>query len=140
MHSSRTAHSIITAKLELDEAIQRNKDKSNKEAVLSTDLSMAFDTVEHKLLLSKLEHLGFRNNAYKIIESYLTERKFYTEKQGFTSPLEEMLAVSVIQGSKLSSLLYSLFTIDTLEYDNISKDPELFKMITGKDLEELKVI
>ena len=47
-------HSVITAKLQLDEYINQNKDKGNKVAVLSTDLSSAYDTVEHKLLLVKL--------------------------------------------------------------------------------------
>ena len=100
MHGSRPNHSIVTAKLELDEEIQKQKDVGNKVAVLSTDLSMAYDTVEHKLLMSKLEHLGFRKNSYKIIESYLKDRKFYTEVQGFSSSLKNMPPVSVIQGSK----------------------------------------
>ena len=72
-------NSLITAKLQLDKYINENKDKGNNVAVLSTDLSSAYDTVEHKLLLAKLEHLGFRNNTYKLFESYLSDRKFYTE-------------------------------------------------------------
>ena len=83
----------------------KNKDQGNKVAVLSTDLSSAYDTVEHKLLLAKLEHLGFRNKTYKLFESYLSERKFYTEVQGFTSNLKEIPGVSIVQGSKMSSLL-----------------------------------
>ena len=63
MHGSRKKHSVVTAKLQLDEYINNNKDKGNKVAVLSTDLSSAYDTVEHKLLLAILEHLGFRNNT-----------------------------------------------------------------------------
>ena len=45
------------AKLESDKVINRNKDKGLKVAVLSMDLSSAYDMVEHKLLLSKLECL-----------------------------------------------------------------------------------
>ena len=76
MHGSRAKHSIITAKLELDEEINNSKDKGLKVAVLSTDLSSAYDTVEHKLLWSKLEYLGFWNKSYSLIESYLEGRNF----------------------------------------------------------------
>ena len=51
MHGSRKRHSIITAKIELDENINKHKDTGLKVALLSTDLSSACDTVEQKLLL-----------------------------------------------------------------------------------------
>ena len=59
---------------------------------------MAYDTVDYRLLLSKLEHIGLRGKIYKIISSYLTGRKFYTEVQGFNGPIKEMPYVNVIQG------------------------------------------
>ena len=76
MHGSRKNHSVITAKIELDETINLHKDAGDKVAVLSTDLTAAYDTVDHNLLLSKLEHIGFRNESYKLIESYLSDRIF----------------------------------------------------------------
>ena len=39
---------------------------------------------------------------------------------------------SVIQGSKMSSLLYALFTVDTVKYNEIMKDSKLFEQLTGK--------
>ena len=47
MHGSRNKHSIVTAKLELDEEINKQKDRGNKTLVLSTDLTSAYDTIDH---------------------------------------------------------------------------------------------
>ena len=79
MHGSRPNHSIITAKVDIDEEIGKHKDKGNKIAALNTDLSAAYDTTDHKLLLSKLEHLGIKGLAYELFEIYLKDRKIYTE-------------------------------------------------------------
>ena len=98
MHGSRKNHSVITAKIELDETINLHKDAGDKVAVLSTDLTAAYDTVDHNLLLSKLEHLGFRNESYNLIESYLNDRNFFTEIQGFNSKIYKMPRMIVIQG------------------------------------------
>ena len=47
---------------------------------------------------------------------------------------------SVIQGSKMSSLLYALFTLDTIKYNEIMKDKKLFEKITGKKQREHNII
>ena len=46
------------------------------------DLSKAFDTIDHNILLAKLHHYGIRGNAHKLMVSYLTKRQQYTKVLG----------------------------------------------------------
>ena len=46
---------------------------------LYLDLSKAFDTLIHSILLHKIKHYGIDGLAYKLIESYLENRKQYVE-------------------------------------------------------------
>ena len=133
MHGARKNHSIVTAKIAIDEEIQYHKDKGHKVVLLNTDPTSAYDTVGHALLLAKMEQIGIREKELKFFTSYLEGRKFFTDVQGFNSKLYNLPATSVIQGSKLSSLLYTIFTIDTTRYNLIMKDKNLFRKITGKD-------
>ena len=70
-----------------------------------------FDTVNHKILLSKLEHYGIRENALKWLQSYLSNRKQFVKLNGVDSEYEN-ISCGVPQGSILGPLLFTIYIND----------------------------
>ena len=56
------------------EKCKRALDKGRKVGTILMDLSKAFDTLNHNVLLAKLNAYGFSFNAIKFVQSYLSER------------------------------------------------------------------
>ncbi len=75
------------------------------------DLSAAFDTVDHSLLLSRLEYwVGLKANVLKWFQSYLSDRKFLVKLGNFTSS-PAPLTCGLPQGSILAPSLFSLYML-----------------------------
>ena len=71
-----------------------------------SDLKKAFDTVDHKILLDKLYHNGFRGVINKRFSSCLEDRTQATQIGSLISP-ENNITFGVPQGSVLGPLFFS---------------------------------
>ena len=107
----RQKYSTVHALISLTESIIKNLDVGNIGCGIFVDLQKAFDTVEHDIFLSKLEHYGVRGLANKWFKSYLSNRKQYVSINGYHSNLADV-KFGLPQGSVLDPLLFLIYIND----------------------------
>ena len=102
-------HSTETALLRVHNDLTRAPEHKQMDILLLLDLSAAFDTVKHNILLDRLSgKYGIRGDALRWIKSYLSEREQFVALGKFCSP-SKPLETGIPQGSVLGPLLFTLY-------------------------------
>ena len=105
----------------------KNYEENLVTCVLSTDLSSAFDTIDHQILAQKLEFYGIKGAELRLLKSYLNGWQQFVETDCHRSNLAECPPASCIQGSKLSGLIYNIYTCEVPLIQNLMKDQKKFQ-------------
>ena len=107
----RAKHSTSHALVSITEKIHEALDTGNFACGVFIDLQKAFDTVDHSILVSKLEYYGARGIVKQWFSSYLNNRKQFVTMNGYRSSLN-IIKFGVPQGSVLGPLLFLIYIND----------------------------
>ena len=127
----RKGYSTQSALILLIERWKKKLDEKGYAGAILMDLSKAFDTIDHELLIAKLHAYGFSSNALQLILSYLSNR-FQRVKIDATFSSWTQLLQGVPQGSVLGPLLFNVYLndlfmfMDDVEISNYADDTTLY--------------
>ena len=107
----RHGHSTSMALLDFVERIHEELDRKEYTIGVFLDLTKAFDTVNHNILLDKLEHYGIRGTPLLWFKDYLTNRKQYVHFQGTNSDMFD-ITCGVPESTVLGPLLFLIYIND----------------------------
>ena len=116
---NRKLHSTDSALLHFTDELLNNMDQKKISVVVLLDMSKAFDSIRHDLMLRKLRKSGVSESARAWFESYLSQRQQVVKFQNNVSdPLPR--PVGVPQGSILGPVLFILYVKTPLEFQKIA--------------------
>ena len=104
----RKDHSTEFAALELIDIIKKELDAKHDPFAVFLDLSKAFDTIDHTILLKKLSYYGIQHKSLNLFENYLSERYQYVSVGNATST-HCKIHTGVPQGSIIGPLLFIIY-------------------------------
>lgn len=140
-------HSTETALLRVFNTLTKNADKNKLNILCLLDLSAAFDTIDHDILLARLERtFGINGIALNWFKSYLTDR-YQTVVVGGVKSDTHIVRFGVPQGSVLGPVLFTIYmqplskviTKFNLLYQFYADDTQLFEAVNLDDINNLSV-
>ena len=117
---------ILLTSIELIDRITQDLDKSKIPISIFLDLSKAFDTLDHVILLQKLNYYGIKSVELKLFQDYLLNRTQYVSYDKTNSDMYR-ISTGVPQGAILGPLLFIIYI------NNLCNASEPFKMIIYAD-------
>ena len=117
----REKHSTQMAALELIDI-----DAGSVPIAIFIDLSKAFDTLDHNILISKLQYYGINGVALRLMRSYLSNRKQFVQLGTYSFNSTDIL-MGVPQGSILGPLLFIIYIND------MARSSDIFKFFSFAD-------
>ena len=107
----RKGHSTETALVKVINDLRMSADNKFVSVLLLLDLTAAFDTIDHTILIQRLEHwVGLSGTALSWFHSYLTSRTYFVNLADFESDKHDICS-GIPQGSILGPLLFSLYIL-----------------------------
>jgi hypothetical protein len=144
----RKYHSTETALTKIISDLRQNSDANKVSILILLDLSAAFDTIDHDILINRLENLiGFSDCVLNWIKTYIRGRKFCVSLGDHMSEKHES-CYGVAQGSCLGPLLFSFYVLPlsdiireySIDFHSYADDTQLYISAEPNDAKAINSI